>query len=577
MFKKILYFFANSIWFLLCVKYHYYFKRSSLNIEYAQERLLLRILKRNSKTVFGKKYGFSRINNIADFRTRVPLSTYDSYSAYIELIWQGKQNVLTKESVLAMVPSSGSTAPSKYIPFTKSLQREFLNGINPWICDLFLNKKRLLFGSSYWSITPIGENNKINGRIKVGFEKDSEYFGKSGKYLLNILFAVPKEVAQIKDIEAFRYVTLLFLLRDKNLSYISVWNPTFLMLLLKSARDWNQMLINDIKNGTITLPVNLNIELKNKILKKLSRNTKRAEELSFIFGRWKRKGSTLLDGVSLYEEIWPNLVLVSCWADGNASYYMEELKTFFPRVEIQPKGLIATEGVVSFPLIGDTGAALSINSHFLEFIEIEKIEQAKVEYFQNTLLAHQLRVGKLYSVIITSSGGLYRYRLQDVVRVVGFRKQCPLIRFVSKENKISDLFGEKLNEHHVLHVLNEVFKRYSLSPSFYMIAPEKELNGSNYFYTVFLQFTRQNNGLNNLLKSLLEEIEGKLQENYHYRYCRDLGQLSKLRLFVINSDSNTQETYLRTYRSSGQRLGGIKPSILSTRVGWSNVFDGVFI
>lgn len=577
MFKKVLCFFTNSIWFLLCVKHYYYFKKASLDIEYVQKHLLLRILKTNSKTMFGKRYEFSKIKSIADFQSKVPLSNYDSYLAYIDLIWQGKQNVLTKEPVLTMIPSSGSTAPSKYIPFTKSLQQEFWQGINPWICDLFLNKKRLLLGSSYWAISPIGGNNRIDGKIKIGFEEDSEYLGKLGKWLSNIVFAVPKEVVQIKDIEAWRYVTLVFLLKDKNLAYISVWNPTFLMLLIKPILSWSQLLVNDIENGTITTPVNIDTGLKRKILKKLSNNKKRAKELRFIFERWKTKHNNLKGGISLYEEIWPNLLLISCWTDGQAAHYIEELKNYFPNVEIQPKGLIATEGIVSFPLIGEEGTPLSINSHLFEFVEIGKIEQAEGEYFHHPKLAHQLRIGKLYSVIITTSGGLYRYRLQDIVKVVGFKKQCPLINFVNKEDKISDLVGEKLNEYHVLCVLNEVFRDYSLSPLFHMIAPEKGLNHSNYFYTVFLQFLHTDSITTNLLKSLVEKIEEKLQENYHYRYCRNLGQLSELRIFVINSDYKVQETYLRTCQSSGQILGTIKPSVLSSRIGWAKLFEGRFI
>ncbi|NOX97451.1 MAG: GH3 auxin-responsive promoter family protein [Nitrospirae bacterium] len=576
MFKKLLYFFVNAVLFALWTKPYYCFKKRSASIEKVQRSILLRIVRRNSKTFFGKRHSFNEINNVDAFRMRIPLFTYDTYSAYVDLIREGKQNVLTREPVLALIPSSGSTAPSKYIPFTKGLKQEFLNGISPWMFDLFVNTRKLMFGSTYWSITPVGKNNTKNGRLKIGFDEDGEYLGKVERFFMSKLLSVPKEVSQIKNMEVFRYITLLFLLKDKNLSYVSVWNPTFLMLLLKSTVGWSELLVSDIRDGAITIPVNMDLNLKQTILEKLNRDRKRADELSAVFARWGRRPTVLLEGISLYEAIWPNLTLISCWADGNATRDAHELKTFFPNVKVQPKGLLATEGIVSFPLVGEDGAIVSINSHFFEFIEIEKADTAE-EPFQQTKLVHQLQMGKLYSVVITTSGGLYRYRLQDIIKVVGFKNECPLIHFVSKENNISDLFGEKLNEYHVSRVLNEALKNHSLSPSFWMIAPEKGLPDGDYFYTVFLQLSHQSNRVGNLLKSLSEQIEEKLQDNYHYRYCRNLGQLSKLRLFVINSDCNAQETYLRACQSSGQRLGAIKIATLSSKMGWAKTFGGNFV
>ena len=52
-------------------------------------------------------------------------------------------------------------------------------------------------------------------------------------------------------------------------------------------------------------------------------------------------------------------------------------------------------------------------------------------------------------MILTTSGGLYRYRLKDIVRVTGFAGSVPLIKFMGKQDKVSDLFGEKLNERFV--------------------------------------------------------------------------------------------------------------------------------
>ena len=59
------------------------------------EEMVLRIVRENAKTAFGHEYGFDRICNINDFRTRVPASVYDDYLGYIERISNGECNALT--------------------------------------------------------------------------------------------------------------------------------------------------------------------------------------------------------------------------------------------------------------------------------------------------------------------------------------------------------------------------------------------------------------------------------------------------------------------------------------------------
>ena len=139
-------------------------------------------------------------------------------------------------------------------------------------------------------------------------------------------------------------------------------------------------------------------------------------------------------------------------------------------MEIHPKGLIATEGCVSFPLIDRTGAALALRSHFFEFAEVDSFANGRSNT-ENCRLAHELSRGRRYQVIITTGGGLYRYQLYDIVEVVGFVNQCPLLRFVGKSDCGSDLVGEKLSEPHVRDVLNRVFAAHGISPGFSLLVP----------------------------------------------------------------------------------------------------------
>ena len=143
--------------------------------------------------------------------------------------------------------------------------------------------------------------------------------------------------------------------------------------------------------------------------------------------------------------------------------FLPALRELFPGVEIQPKGLLATEGFVSFPLGDRPGAALALRCHFFEFEELGGNARCR--------LAHELDRGGRYRVVLTTAGGLYRYQLRDEVEVVGFLRQCPLLRFLGKGDATSDLVGEKLAEPHVRAVLDRLFAAQSLQPPFALLVP----------------------------------------------------------------------------------------------------------
>ena len=85
---------------------------------------------------------------------------------------------------------------------------------------------------------------------------------------------------------------------------------------------------------------------------------------------------------------------------------------------------------------------------------------------------------------------------------------------------------------------------------------------------------------NDRLLGVAQSLDEKLQENYHYRYCRKLGQLGQLKVFRVNESKDSKrasDIYLEESRSRGKKIGNIKPSVLSSRIGWSKVFEGKFI
>lgn len=495
----------NKICCLLYKRQHHKFFRAC-DIHKVQMNYLGNLLKKNADTVYGKKYGFSEIKSYEDFIKKVPLTTYEDYEPYVKRAANGEEKVLTVEKIKLFEPTSGSSSSKKMIPYTKSLKREFQSGIKPWLYDIYSNVKGVNGGKSYWSITPITAGKSYTqGNIPIGFEEDAEYFGLVEQKIMRKLFAVDSTVKFSDDIESFYLDTSLQLLNCVELTLISVWNPTFLTILCEFM----------IENAS-----------------KLSKELPEARRIVFL-GEMKDRR---------FDKIFPNLKIISCWADGSAADYLEEVKRLFPNVYIQPKGLLATECFVSFPLVNEEGSRLSIYSHFFEF---RNISDGKI------VLADALTIGE-YELIVTTGGGFYRYCIGDIIEVLQtYPNHPPRIRFKRRSGITSDLFGEKLTEELIRNVCNHL----GIADQFCLLAPE----GKQYFfYTTALNITD-------------DILDQELCESYHYNYCRQLGQLKKARVVIVSG--NPQKSYIHRLSQEGMRIGDIKPSYLSRKNGWEYYFE----
>ncbi len=530
---------ANALWWASNALGHARFRNNLNNPRAAQQAILLRYLRTNAQTAFGRAHQFASIRSIHDYQSRVPLSTFDDYEHYIERIRGGEPGILTRAPIARLMPSSGSSRARKLIPYTAALQREFNAAIAPWIWSLFRQDPRLMMGRAYWSISPIADEPDSSGSIPIGFEDDSAYIGGFAKSLVDSALAVPSEVKHIQSAHNFRYVTLLFLLRAADLRLISIWHPSFLTLLLSAAPAYWNSLIADIAAGTCSPPSPLQSSLHQSLLRRLRPAPRRSRHLARI-------------QPTDYRAIWPRLRLISCWADGNAALYAAQLQNIFPHIALQPKGLLATEAFISFPY--RDRKLLAITSHFFEFQASDGLIH----------LAHELDKGAEYSVIVTTAGGLYRYRLQDRIRITDHLGQTPALDFLAKEDHISDHRGEKLSEGFVAHVLSSTFEHLRIAPAFVLLAPEE--SDGLMAYTLFIES-------DDLLEQpLAAEVDALLGENPHYRHCRTIGQLGPVRCQRIQGKGFL--AYSQRLSDLGQRLGNIKPAVLSGLRGWSHVFGG---
>lgn len=511
-----------------------------------QRTYLLDCLKKNEKTTYGKTYDFAGIHSIEDYRQKVPLTSYEDYIPHVNDIMETGGPVLVEEPILLMELSSGSTSASKHIPYTKGLKTDFMMGIKPWLYDLYSRRSKLLKGRAYWSISPVkARGAKTKSGITIGFEEDTGYFDWIQTMLFNRLFVVPSDIKQVTNIEDFRYVTMAYLVREKNLSLISVWNPSFLSLLLDCFVAYKEEIIRDIEVGVLNVPSGNPLPVR--IIKGFKKDKKRANHLRNIT-------QSDVD----FSKIWPIMDTISCWDQGNSEGLALKLNDFFTQVTIQGKGLLATECLVTIPFIG-IGHIVAYQSHFFEFMDFET---------GDLLLLNELICYRRYTVIVTTRGGLYRYQLHDLVEVVGFYVKIPLLKFISKSEHILDFFGEKLHGHHVKEALDQL----ELPSDFYFLAPIEDTLG--FRYCLYIEAQQHHQSIE--IQTVLQRLEAMLCENFHYEYARHLKQIGHVGCYIMNFGAK-KAYYDYLDNNEGMKLGDIKYQVIHKQINLKDFVEGYLI
>ncbi|MCX7010846.1 MAG: GH3 auxin-responsive promoter family protein [Kiritimatiellaeota bacterium] len=519
---------CHLVWWLSCLPGWLAFEWACWWPEQTQRKLRQRLLKKNRAASWWRdKQGTSF--------SALPPSDYANLQPWMERIQRGERQVLTTEPVPLLQPTSGSTSGTKLIPFTRSLQQEFRRALDPWIWSLYCAWPRLLWGRQYWAISPVTPPPAQETAVPIGFADDAAYLSPLQRRVARRLIAVPPEISNVHNHDAWQYLTLLFLLRERNLRFISIWHPSFLTTLMRAFERQRAVLLQDVRAGTIRADLALAPDTRATLERLLRPAPQRAAELAT-------------------SPLWPRLQVISCWTDGWSQHATAELARYFPGVAIQGKGLLATEGVTTLPLGRTAQRVCAVRSHVLEFADAA----------QRLHPVHELRPAERYSVILTTGGGLYRYRTHDLVEVTGFHRRTPCLRFLSRDDFTCDLVGEKLHLNHVERVLADAQSKLGLTLPFLMLAPAPTRN----HYLLFAQAMEADA----TLASLTDEL---LCENYHYAHARRLGQLDPVELRLVGGEAT--ECYRQRRIREGRRPGDLKVFALHRETDWeATLLAGVF-
>ncbi len=506
------------------------FVRKTRQVSAVQEQFLHKLLLAHKNTELGREFGLKDIKTIDQFREQIPVLPYSSYEPYITRIAEGEANILTTEPVVYIVLTSGSTGKKKLVPVTQQTQKYLrlahLTSVG------FLSEALSMRGLELGKVL-LTKSVQFLGTTSGGINYGSAGSGDLhlNKFLFKQLFAHPYEVLEASDSLARHYICLLFALREQSMRGMT---GSFPMLILRNCsylERYGEELIQDIDKGAIASWLKLEPELRAKLERRCWPDPKRATQLREIFRS---------EGRLLPKDVWPNLSFVTTSRGGTSDFYFERFPTYFGDTPEFGAVYAASEAVFSiYPNLNQDGSILAIESGFFEFIPEDQWE---IEH-PKTLLANEVKVGDRYRILTTNYSGFYRYDIGDVVEVLGFYEQTPLIVFRHRRGGLLSSITEKTTEFHAAQVMQALQRDFNLSLEDFCITLSENNFPAHYLVNIELA---PGDTLNNP-QVFLTRFDSKLKE-IHTSYeveRRDLVPPPRLRILAPGSFAILQQRYLQ--------------------------------
>ncbi|MEH1804187.1 GH3 family domain-containing protein [Nostoc sp.] len=462
------------------------------NPELMQTSVQSEICDRLIKSEYGKTLG---IYSVDDWQ-RVPIVDYDALEPYLNQ--KPQQISLTPEPILFYEKTSGSSGAVKWIPYTQSLRRSFNQMFCVWAHDLIVHGPKFSTGKLYACISP-----QLNVADSQALQDDLDYLDGWLRWFLRPWLVMPNKLNRLHDAKLFKHQLALALLEAENLEIISIWSPSFLQVHLKYIQENQDLLRKELHN-----------QISHHRLQHLCKNN------------------------IPWMQLWPHLKLISCWDSANAADQAQGLRSQFPSVFIQGKGLLATEAPMTIPLIVAGGCVPVLDEVFFEFED----ETGSLHGL------HELNIGKEYTIILSQKGGLYRYRIGDRIRVTHYYRHTPCLEFLGRHQAVSDLVGEKLQETFVNNALTLLNLQETNFKSLMPIADPPH-------YILLLDSAKETPEI------IAQQLDLALSESYHYKRARSLGQLAPPKVLI---SSQIPEILVSHRIRTGSIWGGIKHPILAT-------------
>ena len=511
------------------------FRRAARDVRASQRRVLLDKLQRHRDSRFGRDHGFQHVRTVEDFRRAVPVAGYDYFEPYINDVKRGDTRALfgPDERVLMFAMTSGTCAQPKYIPVTVEFLKEYKRGWQVWGYFVFKRHRRAYERSILQIVSPSNEEYTETG---VPCGSISGLIAEMQPTIIRMKYIPPTDVARLKHAESKYYLTGRIAL-TRRVSLISTANPSSVLSVVRAVDENRERIIRDVHDGTVDSCWEVPDDLKRRLRRHLRPSPRRARQLEEIVSR---------TGRLLPRDYWSDLRVIGNWKGGSCGVYLGRYPEYFGDTCVCDIGLLASEGRMSIP-VEDEGCSgvLDVWSHFFEFIPEREIESDSPTVLQ----AHELERDTNYFLIVTTSSGLYRYNIMDLVRVTGFFENTPMVQFLNKGHYFSSLTGEKLSEFQVVESLRRAHEGLGRGPETVIVSPMWDDPPR---YSLALE--QCEDYTDEFLRAFADAFERSLQEiNIEYRTKRQSGRLGGTVVHSVSPGAFSRIKEERLAQTRGRR------------------------
>ena len=447
----------------------------------AQSKTLKNLINNAKNTLFGQQHFFKEIKGYDDFKDSIPVRDYEKFKIYIDRIIKGESDVIWPGKPVYFSKTSGTTSGIKNIPIFKNAIKTHINSARDSILQYILNS---------------GDTSFIKGK---------QIFIQ-GSPLLKTKKGI--KIGRLSGIVAHH---VPFYMKS---SRMPSWN-------VNCIEDWEEKInaiVDETMNQNMTLISGIPPWVQmyfEKIIEKSGQKVGNVFENFSLF---------IYGGVSFkpYKKIFDELI-------GRK----------VNSIQVYP----ASEGFFAYQDQMDNESMLLIlNNHiYYEFIETKDLSVGNNNYIPLS----EVKVGKNYALIISTSSGLWRYNIGDTIQ---FTEIKPFRIIVTGRIKhFISAFGEHVIAKEVETAIREASSKLKSKIREFTVAPQVAPEVGLPFHEWFIEFEQINDNLEEI-ECIIDNIMQR--QNIYYKDLIQGKILSPLRITKIKKGG------FNNYMKSIGKLGG---------------------
>ncbi|KAJ4967746.1 hypothetical protein NE237_014447 [Protea cynaroides] len=406
-----------------------------------QLQTLQSILQRNARVGYLQRFHHLQLDQPDTFRRHVPLSSYDYYAHLINRIADGidPPSLLSIDPLLCFFYSSGtSSVRPKLIPYFNSPHSKAASllahqGSATLLRRLFPHQPSV--DKILWFLYA-GNVTETKGGFKAmaasAFPFHNRNSNNTPSPLLSMCASPQEVILATEETHHQMYCHLLCALINPD--SISGIRAPYAIGLIRAFRllesKWEQ-LCDDLQYGSVS-PHITNVPMRDAVSALLGGPKPHlSNRIRAILEARKWSGILI--------KLWPNARYVACVTTGSMVQYYQKLKFYAGTIPLLGSDYFASECAVGINLDRMqppelTRYVILPTAAYFEFLPFHS-DGTDTVVAEETVDISGVEIGKLYEVVVTTYRGLYRYRLGDIVRVVGFYNSSPQVEFFMRSPK----------------------------------------------------------------------------------------------------------------------------------------------